>query len=173
MLCVRTGVQVKHTNLTLRFVCFFYEVTIAGLVWIHWHEKQNIAAKLWVNLKLSTRFVQKLLAAHFRADRVLWPESLSDPKLSLLDLTASGLKVLFWPPLASAVGSGGPGGSGGSLSETSAGVWSKAASVGGEVRAAASAVLEGFWVGKTSGLWRSSAFVGRPSFRLHDSQQSL
>lgn len=53
---------------------------------------------------------------HLWADRILWLESLSDPKWSLLDLAASGPKVLFGlcsseaPPRESAEGRGGPGG---------------------------------------------------------------
>lgn len=98
------------------------------------------------------------LAVHFWADRVLWLESLSDPKLSLLDLAATGPKVLFGlcsleaPPLESAVGRGGPGGRRGPGSESPlpavrreslVGPWGRAAPVDGEASAAAAVVGTG------------------------------
>lgn len=89
---------------------------------------------------------------HLWADRVLCLESLSDPKLSLLDLAATGPKVLFGlcsseaPPRESAEGRGGPGGRSGPASvsrfpgvgkESPVGPWDGAASVDREASAAA------------------------------------
>lgn len=86
---------------------------------------------------------------HFRADRVLWLESLSDPKSSLLDLAATGPKVLFGlcslesPPLESAVGRGGPGGRRGPGSASPIPAEGRESGVAPGVEAAAAAPVDG------------------------------
>jgi len=137
----------------------------SSLAWRKNTEKNKSAGSLKVNQtlqewadvwdSLTVQHVHKLLTVHFWADRVLWLESLSDPKLSLLDLAATGPKVLFGlcsseaTLLESAVGSGGPGGRRGSTSESLfpavgkellVGCWSGAAAVGGEAWTAAGLV---------------------------------
>lgn len=103
------------------------EVTIYGLFTGMEEKKKKSATRLSDAASRELRCMSSTfttsLTVQFGADRVLWFESLSDPKLSLLDLAATGPKVLFGlcslaaPPLESAVGRGGPGGRSGPGSE--------------------------------------------------------
>lgn len=71
--------------------------------------------------------------------------------MSLLDLAATGPKVLFGlcsleaSPLESAVGRGGPGGRRGPGSESAVGPWGRAAPVDAEASAAAAVAVVGTW----------------------------
>lgn len=71
--------------------------------------------------------------------------------MSLLDLAATGPKVLFGlcsleaSPLESAVGRGGPGGRRGPGSESAVGPWGRAAPVDAKTSAAAAVIVVGTW----------------------------